>query len=149
MGKRFPLFIDLQGKAVVVVGSGTIGGKRAMKLADFGARVTCIDPKAQPIDGMTLVQRMYQEGDLQGAFLCIVATDDQAVNRQVAQEAKALGILVNVADDPSLCDFFFPALCETQDMVVGLVGDGTDHHKTATVAKQIRTLLNQEDSPWT
>ena len=48
------------------------------------------------------------------------------------------------ADDPAACTFFFPALCVGEGVVAGVVGDGTDHAKTARCARQIRELL--EDS---
>ena len=49
-----------------------------------------------------------------------------------------------VADAPTACTFFFPALCVGEGLVAGVVGDGTDHAKTARCARQIRELL--EDS---
>lgn len=140
-GLRFPLFVDLHGKKAVVVGGGHIGGKRAETLAQFGATVTVIDPKPITLDGVTVIQRGYQQGDLAGAYLCLAATHDPVLNRTVATHGKAVGALVNVADDPTLCDFFFPALCQSEDMVVGLVSDGTHHRKTATVAKKIREII--------
>ena len=46
MGRYFPLFVDLEGKKVVVVGAGTIAGRRIRTLLDFGARITVIAPEA-------------------------------------------------------------------------------------------------------
>ncbi len=149
MGVQFPLFVNLQGKEVVVIGGGTVGRRRAQKLIAFGAQVTVVDPKATPIEGATMVHRQYAPEDVQTAFLVVAATDDKGVNHQIAIQAKAVGALVNVADDPGLCDVFFPAICQSETMVAGVVGDGTDHHKTAAVAKKIRDLLNKEDGAWT
>lgn len=145
----FPLFINLQGKGAVVIGGGTVGRRRAEKLVAFGAQVTVIDPVARSIPGAILLQRPYEIGDVAGAFLVVCATNDPGLNHQVALQAKEAGALVNVADDPALCDFFFPAICQSETLTAGLVGDGTDHHKTATVAQKIRDLLDQEDSPCT
>ncbi len=141
---RFPLFVSLQGKKAVVIGGGHIGGKRGEKLAHFGAQVTVIDPEFHPLLQLKQITRPYEKGDLEGAYLCVAATKHPDLNRQIAQDAKALGVLVNVVDDPSLCDFFFPAICQSEDMVVGLVSDGTKHHQTAKLAKQIRGLLEEE-----
>lgn len=52
MSLRFPLFIDLEGKPVIVVGGGRIGAHRARVLREFGAAVTIISPTlAVPVEG--------------------------------------------------------------------------------------------------
>ena len=144
MFPHFPLFIDLSGKPAVVVGGGTIGLRRAAVLLEFGARVTVVSPSlVRPVEGLVHVSRPYQPGDLEGAFLAIAATDDRAVNHAVFLEAKERGILVNVCDCPEECGFFFPAICRTDTLVAGVVGDGSDHRRTARAAAAIRKTLEE------
>lgn len=84
MSLRFPLFIDLEGKPVIVVGGGRIGAHRARVLREFGAAVTIISPTlAVPVEGAVHLARPYACGDLQGAFLAVAATDCREVNHQV------------------------------------------------------------------
>ena len=147
MNLRFPLFVDLSGKTVVVVGGGAIGRRRAAALRDFGARVTVIAPKVrEPLEGVAYLRRAYCQGDLDGAFLAVAATDDRAVNHAVYEEARDRGILVNVCDCPDECDFYFPAICQTETLVAGLVGDGSDHRRTARAAKAVRKTLEELES---
>ena len=122
---RFPLFLDLTGKTVVIVGGGTIAARRIGTLRRFGARIVVIAPtlKARP-DGLTWLQRTYAPGDLEGALLAIAATDDRAVNRQVGVDARRAGIPVSVADCEAECTFYFPAICTGQDLVAGVVSTG-------------------------
>ena len=142
---RFPLFIDLSGRAAVVVGGGAVGLRRAGALARFGARVTVISPAVRDVpEGVAYVRRGYQEGDLKGAFLAVGATDCRTVNHAVFLEAKRGGVAVNVCDCPEECDFFFPALCETGGLVAGVAGDGGDHQKTARAAAIIRRAWEEE-----
>lgn len=142
---RFPLFIDLSGRAAVVVGGGAVGLRRAGALARFGARVTVISPAVRDVpEGVAYVRRGYQEGDLKGAFLAVGATDCRTVNHAVFLEAKRRGVAVNVCDCPEECDFFFPALCETGGLVAGVAGDGGDHQKTARAAAIIRRAWEEE-----
>ena len=139
---RFPMFVDLNGKKAVVIGGGRIGLRRAGVLRDFGAQVIMIAPQTQEtLPGVTVLSRRYQPGDLRGAFLAVAATDDARVNRAVAEEARSLGIPVNVADSPRDCDFFFPAVCVTEDLVAGITGSGADHRKTAEAARRVRAVL--------
>lgn len=143
-GFHFPLFVDLHGKTVVVVGGGAIACRRIRALGEFGAHVVVIAPRwDEPLAGMTHLARPYAPGDLAGAFLAVAATDDRQVNRAVGEEARALGIPVSVADRREECTFFFPALCTGAGLVAGVVSAGADHKQTARGAKAIREVLTQ------
>ena len=144
--KRFPLFVDLNGRAAVVIGGGTVGLRRAEILCAFGALVTVVSPSlARDVESIRHVARAYAPGDLAGAFLAVAATDDPAVNGAVGEEARRLGIFFNRSDDPGQCDLFVPAICEGGGLVAGLVG-GSDHKKTARTAADIRKILeNSKD----
>ncbi len=140
--RRFPLFVDLTGKKAVVIGGGTVGLRRAEVLADFGAEVTVISPSmVRKAVGVRYEERIYRSGDLAGAFLVVAAADDGSVNEAAGREARQLGIFFNRSDEPSGCDFFFPAICQGNGMVAGLVGDGSDHRRTAETAEKVRIIL--------
>lgn len=143
-GKRFPLFVSLEGRRAVVIGGGKVGLRRAKVLRDFGAEVTVVSPKlAEETPGVRHIPRAYRPGDLEGAYLALAATDDPAVNAAAGEEARALGIFFNRSDCPAECGFFFPAICEGGGMTAGLVGDGSDHEKTARTAKAVRAILEK------
>lgn len=143
---RFPLFVDLSGKQAVLVGGGAVSARRAAVLLRFGAAVTVVAPElnAPFPDGVTYLSRPYAPGDLQGAFLAVAATDDRAVNRAVGEEARRRGIPVSVADCPEECTFFFPAVCEGEELIAGVISkNGADHRATAAGAKAIRRTLEE------
>lgn len=141
---RFPLFLDLTDKTVVLVGGGTIAARRIASLRQFGCRIVVISPTLScSSDGLTWRQRQYRPGDLDGAFLAVAATDDRAVNRAVGEEARARGIFVSVADCEAECSFYFPAVCTGEDLIAGIVSSGKDHHKTARAAREIRKVLEE------
>lgn len=140
--KRFPLFLDLTGRRAVVLGGGTVGLRRAAVLARFGAEVTVISPRLSgELEGARYICRCYQPGDLAGAYLAVAAVDDPAVNAAAGREARERGILFNRSDCPAECDFFFPAICEGGGVTAGVVGDGSDHRRTAAAAQRIREAL--------
>ena len=141
---RFPLFIDLKGKKAVIVGGGKIALRRAGVLLSFGADVTIIAPVCEAVpEGVTFLQRSYEQGDLAGAFLAVAATNSREVNFQVGQDANAAGILVSVADRKEESNFFFPAICAGSGLVAGVVSQGEEHKKTAAAARKIRTVLEE------
>lgn len=142
---RFPLFIDLTGQKVVVIGGGAIACRRVDTLLKFGADITLVAPRwDKPNPTITWHQRPYATGDLQGATLAITATDDRSVNAQVGRDATALHIPVSVADDAAACTFYFPAVCMGGGVVAGVVSsDGAHHSRTAKAAKAIRNTLEE------
>lgn len=139
---RFPIFIPLSGGRAVVVGGGAVACRRAEVLRRFGAEVTIIAPTCASLPrGVNWEQRPYEPGDLAGAVLAVAATDQRRVNRAAGEEARTLGIPVSVADCPEECTFFFPAICEGENLVAGVVSRGDDHALTARAAKAIRQTL--------
>ena len=137
--KRFPLFVDLTGRAAVVIGGGKVGLRRAEVLRRFGADVTLISPRlCAPLEGVRHIPRPYQPGDLAGAFLAVAAADDGAVNAAAGREARERGVMFNRSDCPAECDFFFPAVCEGEGLVAGIPRDGSDQRRTPQSAPKIR-----------
>ena len=141
---KFPLFVDLTGKKVVLVGGGTIASRRIATLRLFGCEIEVIAPelKCSP-EGIVWKQREYAPGDLEGAYLAVAATGSREVNHQVGVDAGKLGIPVSVADCEGECTFYFPAVCAGENLIAGVVSGGKDHHRTARAAKAIRRALEE------
>jgi len=146
MDKRFPLFVDLTEKPVVIVGGGNIALRRIEVLLQFGADITVIAPAAKELpEGVKRLRRGYMYGDLEGAFLVIAATDNRSVNRAVGQEACERDIPVSVADCQDECSFYFPAICLGDALVAGIVSDDGNHKRTVNAANAIREVLKNGD----
>jgi precorrin-2 dehydrogenase/sirohydrochlorin ferrochelatase len=69
-------------------------------------------------------QRIYRDGDLEGASIAISATDDPQINRQVWDEANRRGILVNVVDDVPYCNFIAPAIVRRGNITIAISTNG-------------------------
>lgn len=141
---RFPLFVDLSGKTVVLIGGGTIASRRIASLRLFGCRIVVIAPELKcSAEGIEWQARDYAPGDLDGAAIAVAATDNRDVNHAVWQEAQRLGIPVSVADCEQECSFYFPAICTGENLIAGVVSTGKDHHRTARAAREIRKVLEE------
>ena len=148
---RFPLFIPLEGKAVLVVGGGKVAARRTRVLLEFGATVRVIAPEIgmemQEITNQEIADRVdwrpesYSRLD-KGYALVIAATDDRDVNRQVGADAKALAIPVSVADRKEESTFWFPAIARGSGIVAGLVSEEGNHNAVKDAAITIRKALN-------
>ncbi len=137
----FPLFVDLSGSRVILFGGGKIALRRAAALLPFCGELhvvapqICSDLKELEI---SFAHRAYQMGDCAGYDLVLAATDDRAVNHAIYREAAGLGIAVNVADCPKECSFYFPALVQQGDLVIGISSSGKDHRLVKMTASRLR-----------
>ena len=144
MSWGFPIFVDLQGVPVVVIGAGAIAERKVSALLEAGARVTVVAPGVVPAieawaaDGrLTLRRRAYGAGDLHGARLAYTATGNDEVNRAVRAEALTEGIWLNAVDQPALCDFITPAVVRRGDLTLAISTNG----RAPGLAKSIREQL--------
>lgn len=144
----FPMFIDLTDKKILVAGGGTIALRRVRTLLKFGADIRVIAPEVcgelaqmEEERKITAEHRGYRAGDICGAQIVLAATDDREVNRKIREECRAAGILVNVADDKSLCDFYFPSVVMTDEAVIGINSGGTDPSITKKLRREIEDMF--------
>lgn len=140
----FPLFISLDECPCLVVGGGKVAFRKVKTLTEYGAKVTVVAPRTESgideMHGVEIRKREFRENDLEGMQIVFVATSNQECNRQVAALCRERKILVNVADVPEECDFFFPALVRRKDVVVGISTGG----KSPAAAKKIREELDRQ-----
>lgn len=138
---RFPLFVSLSGRKALLAGAGAIAARRAEVLRRYGAEVSIVAPENRAgLSPVTL--RGFQPPDLEGAALAVAATDDRAVNHEIARLCGQRGIPVSVADAAGESTFFFPAVCTGNGLSAGVVSDGSGHRKVRETAVKIRELLD-------
>lgn len=152
----FPMFIDIEGKHILVVGAGKIALRRVQTLSQFRARIKVIAkeiPKEQKeafhllvSEGkIVLEEKAFEESDLTEAlFLVLAATNVKKLNHEICMLCRKRKILANTATDRTDCDFYFPAVAVQEELVVGITGDGSDHRKVAETAARIRKVLEME-----
>ena len=91
-------------------------------------------------DGLAWIRRGYEPGDLEGAFIAIVAdTSDDEVNRAVSAEAKQRNVPLNVADVTDLCTWIAPSIVRRGDVVVAASTGGS----SPALARRFREQLNR------
>ncbi|MBF0330952.1 MAG: bifunctional precorrin-2 dehydrogenase/sirohydrochlorin ferrochelatase [Candidatus Omnitrophica bacterium] len=137
----YPVNLDLQHKACVVIGGGDVAWRKARSLLACGAAVTVVSPQVK--DKMAALIRSgkvrrldqsYQKAHLKGAFLVVAATNDVDANKAVARDAAARNILVNVVDVPALCNFIVPAVIRRGPLAMAVSTGG----QSPLLAKALR-----------
>jgi uroporphyrin-III C-methyltransferase / precorrin-2 dehydrogenase / sirohydrochlorin ferrochelatase len=138
--------LRLTGRKVVVVGGGSVAQRRLPLLIASGADVQVISRSAtqsvEAMDGITLLLREYRDGDLDGAWYAIAATDDPQVNAAVVAEAERLRIFCVRADIAVEGTAVTPASFEYAGLSVGVLAGG-EHRRSAAIRSAIREALQQ------
>lgn len=140
----YPLFLNLKGRRVVVIGGGAVAERKIATLLKASAAVTVISPTLTPRlarwkaeEKIVGIRRPYRRGDLGRAVLVFAATDHPSVNERVAREAKRKRIPFNLADRADSDGFIVPAVLSMEGMTIAVSTGG----KSPAVAKQIRDYL--------
>lgn len=140
----FPLFVRLRGRMVVVVGGGAVAARKVQALLHAGACVKVVVPRLQdrlrPLAGhqaVTLVEREFEDRDVEGAFLVIAATDVAEVNRRIVELCRKRNIRVNNAGGEDAGDVMLPSLVQRGSLQIA-VSTGGD---SPLLARLLRTYL--------
>ena len=147
----FPVCLKIAGRQCLVIGGGRVGERKVQGLLAHGAKVKVISPELSEVlsallrDGaIDWLARLYQEGDLAGAFLVIAATDDPAVQERIHAEAEARNILLNVADVPKWCNFILPATARRGDLAISVSTAGKSPALASTLRQGLEAQFGQE-----
>ena len=142
--------LRLAGKKVVVVGGGTVAARRVPVLIAHGADVHVIARVATPAvealaeqePGITLQVRDYRDGDLEGAWYAIAATDDPAVNAEIVAEAERRHLFCVRADAGRDGTAVTPASFDYEGLSIGVLASG-EHRRSAAVRSAVREAFQQ------
>jgi precorrin-2 dehydrogenase/sirohydrochlorin ferrochelatase len=148
---KYPIFLELGGRRVVLVGGGAVAVRKAESLLEAGARlvVVAFRPSDAIIDlctrhGAELIRDRYAKQYVAEAVLVIAATDDPKVNEQVYRDCQELEILCNVVDEPRLCDFFVPAVVKRGDLQLAIGTEGHCPAYAGHLRKKLETMFTEE-----
>lgn len=143
----FPIFADLRGRTVLVIGGGGVARRKVAALLAADARVVVGAPDLDPaLRGLAATGAIeYREGVfdpawLDAAWLAIAATDDPEVNRAVAAAGEARRILVNVVDDAQLSSFQVPARVDRGHLQIAISSGGS----APMLARHVREMLEAQ-----
>lgn len=143
--RLYPVFLNLRGRNVLVVGGGPVALRKARGLLRAGARVTVVSPRLASglPSGAVHARRPYRASDATGKFLVVAATDDPGLNAAVARDARSAGALLNAVDDPSGSDVHVPSVLRRGSLTLAVATGGA----APAVARRIRRELGAAYGP--
>jgi uroporphyrin-III C-methyltransferase/precorrin-2 dehydrogenase/sirohydrochlorin ferrochelatase len=147
--RYFPLFLDLAGKPVLLVGGGEVAARKYALLKDAGARITVVAPllgdelaRESAAGALVHHAREFTVADIGAVWLVVAATDDRAVNATAAAAANAARIPCNVVDDRELSSFIMPAIIDRSPVQIAVSTGGTSPVLARLVRERLETLLD-------
>ncbi len=142
--------VDLAGREVLVVGGGSVAGRKIATLIEYGAIVSIVARDLSPeLKNLVDSGRVkYLGGEfslvfLKDKFLAIAATDDPELNHRISLAAQAKGMLINAVDQPADCTFIVPSIIRRGDLIISVSTSG----KSPALAKRIREELSSMFGP--
>jgi siroheme synthase-like protein len=146
----YPIYLDIENRNVVIVGGGEVCTRKAETMLRYGAKVTIVSPsftdeiERWAAEGrLTLARKRYESADIEDAHIVIASTDETAVNEQVAADARARRIPVNVVDVTPLCEFIVPAIIEKDGIQIAISTGG----KSPALARTLKEDLSRAVGP--
>jgi precorrin-2 dehydrogenase / sirohydrochlorin ferrochelatase len=149
MNELYPIFLRIDKLKLLIVGGGYVGTEKLSLILKNspGAQVSLVAKEfsaeisklAAYHAGVALFEKLFEPADLAGFDLVIAATNLPELNKQVQEEAKIRGLLVNVADTPALCDFYLGSIVTKGDLKIAISTNG----KSPTFAKRLREMLEE------
>ena len=124
----FPMFVELRGQKVLIVGGGRVALRKAEKLLPYGPAISvaapeiCAELKALP--DVRCTEESFSDALLNGADMVIAATDDRTLNSRISTLCQEKRIPVNTVDDKELCSFLFPCLVKKGSLSIGISTGG-------------------------
>ncbi len=145
----YPAFLDLEGQRVLVVGGGVVAESKAKALAKCGAKVTVVAPEIGRRLKRTAAdckRRPFEENDLEGVHLAVIATDDESLNIRAAAACRRRNVLHNVVDRPGLCAFICPSVARRGRLTLAVSTGGASPALARTLRQRLEKFLTPADA---
>ena len=147
----FPLFAELHQQPCLVVGGGAVARRKIDLLLRAGARVTVNAPELDN-ELAVLVERKqliwiadtFKPDLLDAALLVIAATNDVAVNAEVARLCKTRLKLCNVVDDRNASGFIMPAIVDRSPIQIAISSGGKSPVLATRIRQQLEVSLSKQ-----
>jgi uroporphyrin-III C-methyltransferase/precorrin-2 dehydrogenase/sirohydrochlorin ferrochelatase len=150
MDELLPLFLNLTGRPVLLVGGGPVAASKLQQLRGTGAAVRVVAPEVSPeivATGVPVERRGFVETDLDGVWLVVAAATPE-VNRAVSAAADARRIFVNAVDDPANATAYLSGVLRRDGVTVAISTDGHAPALTALLREALDAVLPDELAAW-
>ncbi len=146
----YPVFLDLSGRNVVLVGGGTVAASKLDGLLAAGARVTVVAPSIRDeirARDVTIVERAFQPSDLDHAWWVVAAATPE-VNRAVADVAEHRRVFVNAVDDKGAATAFLGGVVRRGQVEIAISTGGAAPALAGLLREGLDAMLPEDLERW-
>ena len=139
-----PVSIDISDQKILIIGGGQSALKKIRILQRFEANLEVVaDNITEEIlsSGITCYQKRYEKGDLKGYLMLYSCTNNEELDIQIAKDGKEAGVLVNIHDNPALCQFVSPAIYKEGNITVAVSSNAQDVYESIRLRNLIEKYL--------
>lgn len=139
-----PVAIDISREKLLIVGGDRSAVKKLAILQRFGAEVEILAKKVCPEikqSGIVYYETEYHPRYLQDYLMVYSCTNNEILNRQIAEDGQAAGVLINIHDKPALCRFISPAIYRNGNISVAVSSNGEDVYESIRIRNVIGEYL--------
>ena len=150
MADLLPLFVNLAGRRVLLVGGGPVAASKLRQFVEAGADVLVVSPDVHPDitgSGVPIQKRPFRAADLDGAWLVVAAATPE-VNREVAQAAEVRRVFVNAVDDPANATAFLSGVVRREGVTVAISTSGDAPGLTSLIREAVDAILPHDIGRW-
>lgn len=143
----YPFYMKIDNRKWLIVGGGAVAAGRFSRLLEFTDNITVLAPEIsseiinKAKGSVRLLRSEYASHFLKDADICLAATSDHELNRQIALDCRAENILVNASDDPEFCDFIFPAVLKKGNLTVSVSTGGSSPRFASLLRDRISDII--------
>jgi precorrin-2 dehydrogenase/sirohydrochlorin ferrochelatase len=142
-----PITLNITDKKILLIGGGRIASHKIGFLEQFTSNISVVAMEVIDIikeKGIKYSEKPYEKSDLEGAFLVYACTNIVDLNLRVRADAHSLGILVNLVDNPTYCDFVSPAIYKRNHITVSVGSNAQEVHRAIAVRNKIKEFLEND-----
>ncbi len=145
MEKYFlPISINITNSKILIIGGGSSAWNKIKILKRFNAHLEVVALEVNneiKNSGIPYRKKPYESSDLKGYLMLYSCTNNIELDRQIVNDAKAAGVLVNIHDKPDLCQFVSPAVYQFGHMTVAVGSNASDVHRSIRVRNEIQKAI--------
>lgn len=147
MAKNYlPISIDISDQKILIIGGGRSALKKIRILQRFDAKLEVVAENI--LDeilsiGIPCYKKRYEKSDLKGYFMLYSCTNNEDLDTQIAQDGKEAGVLVNIHDNPALCQFVSPAIYKEGNITVAVSSNAQDVYESIRLRNLIKEYLEK------
>jgi len=144
MANYLPISIDISDQKILIIGGGQSALKKIRILQRFNANLEVLAENIIEeivISGIPWYKKSYEKNDLKGYLMLYSCTNNETLDRQIASDAREAGVLFNIHDNPSLCQFVSPAIYQDGNISVAVSSNAENVYESIRLRNEIKDYL--------